>query len=249
VADTYADLGYVDHAIRILNTIENVSERTPVVMSVARARALEGDAKAALEIATTIEAMRYRALVLASIAEGQARTDDLPAALKTLEKATGARNTIQLPFARDFATSRIALAYARIASESGQPNPGMFVEATSLSESIEDTKTHAYTVWNITFYKQKSGFGLRADNIARAFAATEQIPSTSGQAWLLAELAEDRATGGHGDWAWNMFDRALSITESIKNSWGRARALGRLAQSLVRLVETGATRKIDDTSQ
>lgn len=247
VADTYAAMGHVDHAISILNNIENSAERTPVLMSAARVRALEGNPEAALEMAASIDAVRYRALVLASIAQGQARIGNLQGAIETLENATADADTIELPFARDYATSRIALAYAVIASEAKQPDTDLFLQASALSNKIEDNKTHAYTAWNIAFLKQQSGFGVPENSKALAIMITDQIESPSGQAWLLAELAENRANTKQGDWAWEMFDRALKISKAIKNSWGRARSLSRLAQSLIRLVETGAARHVVDT--
>jgi len=240
VADTNAGIGRIDQAITILNTIESPSERMPVLMSTARAQAQKGDPDAALELASSIEAVRYRALVLASIAEGQAQIGNLQAAQITLENATADMEAIDLPYAKDFATSRIAMAYARIASDMDQPSPAMFDQATSLTDGIKDNKTRAYAAWNISFYNQQSGVGEAAETRAHAYAVTNEIPSPGGQAWLLAELAEKRTTDGHGEWAWEMFDRALGITESIKNAWGRARALSRLSQTLVRLVETKA---------
>ncbi len=247
VADTYAGIGDVDHAVSILGAIESSAERVPVIMSAARARAAAGDPDAALEMASSIEAVRYRALVLASIATGQARIGELDAALDTLEKATSETNTIELPFAKDYALSRIALAYAGIASDMEQPDADLFLQATTLASSIEDEKTHAYAVWNIAFLKRKAGYGVPENSKAFAVMVTDQIRSPSGQAWLLAELAESRATVGDGDWAWYLFDRALTISEAIKNSWGRARSVSRLAQSLIRLVETGASRGPDNT--
>jgi len=246
VADTLANGGYVDDALTLLQDIESSDERMPVLMSAARAEAEDGDPEAALAMAKSIDAVRYRSLILVNIAEGKARMGHVDAALSALQDAANEIHTIDLPFARDFATSRIAIAYARVARAKDPPHEQALEQAQLYAESIADQRLAAYSIWQIAFTRTQGKGEISDEDVAVAMAATNRILSPSGQIWLLAELAEDRAVVGDDAQAWLMFDRALGLSVPINNTWGKSRALSRLALSLVRLVETDINRAIED---
>ena len=59
---------------------------------------------------------------------------------------------------------------------------------------------------------------------------------------MLCDISAERAKRGDMDGAWALFDDALEEAKSISNPWGRARALGKVANTMTFL--TDQTRKI-----
>jgi hypothetical protein len=70
---------------------------------------------------------------------------------------------------------------------------------------------------------------------ALADTATNAIKSRLSQVWLFADLADQHVRRGDVKQSWKMFDRGLKIGQTINNAWGRARALAKLAQTLLEL--------------
>ncbi len=237
VADTLASAGYVEEAVKLLERISDTDERLPVLMSAARAEALDGEPEAALVMAGAIDALRYRALVLATIAEGYARTGDDEYARLMLTESRRATENISLPFARDYARSRLALAKVAASNYLGDDDGAMYEDSKILALSIEDPRLAAYTIWKLMFLKYGSSNDIPEDEISIALASTERILSPSGRVWLLAELVEEQIHLGYTKSAWDVFNRAMLRAVSITNAWGKSRALSRLALSLIHLQE------------
>ena len=58
---------------------------------------------------------------------------------------------------------------------------------------------------------------------------------------MFSDIATGHAAEGEEIAAWAAFDHGLNVARSIDNSWGRARAFGRLAATLIELVDPGNT--------
>jgi len=56
---------------------------------------------------------------------------------------------------------------------------------------------------------------------------------------MFGEIATGHAAEGEEVAAWAAFDHGLNVARSIDNSWGRSRAFGRLAATLIELVDPG----------
>jgi len=240
VARAMVMTGDMVNAGNVLALIIQDSERTPVMISTAEAQLRGGETDAALATARAIDAARFRTVVLATIARGRALSGRRTEALNILEAAYADKSIIRFPFARDYAASQIALAYAAIGSTGTPPDAAMFVRAARTVEEIKDDRLRAETAWLITFSRYDSGANGLEQSKQQATADTERIKSVPTQAWLLAELSENRASVGQDAWAWELFDQSLKISSTVTNPWGRARALTRLAQSLIHLAETSS---------
>ena len=221
----------------VLTLIVEDSERTPVMISTAEMQMSRGEDEAALATANAIKEARFRAVVLASIARARAQAGQRSEAFSILEDAYAEKNRIRFPFARDYATSQIALAYAEIGASGATPDAAMFSRASRISEEIKDKRLRAETAWLISFSRHDSGANGLEESKQMAINDVEEIKSVPTRAWLLAELSENRASAGQPDWAWELFHESLKISETVTNPWGRARALTRLAQSLIHLAE------------
>ncbi len=239
-ASALAATGDITGAGNVLSDISSDSERAPVMISTAETQMRNGEKEKALETANAIKENRFRTVVLASLASARAKAGNRRDAFRILETADKERSKIRFPFARDYAASQIALAYATIGATGATPDAGMFLKALQISEEIKDDRLRAETAWLISFAKHDSGANGMNETQQTALADIEDIKSVPTQAWLLAELSENRASAGQTEWAWDLFGKSLEKSISVKNPWGRARSLARLAQSLIYLAEASA---------
>ncbi len=248
IASAMASIGDLVGALNLLDQVSNASEKMPVLMQTAEAQALAGDMLAATQTAQSIEALRYRAIILSTIAAELARTGEQSKALEIMDMAIETRQGIQYPFARDYAASRIALAFGAIASAHGsaEADSEIMNKAMEMIGKIEDQQLRAKSYWMLAF----NNFDLERPKDTTlshiknsALAATRNIDSMTNQAWLLADLAEERAKLGNHKWAEELYEMSLTIVQTIKNAWGRARVLAKLSQALMAIAEMPASQE------
>ncbi len=242
VASALADMRQTAQAMALLKDLRDDSDRMPVLITAATQQAQAGDAAAAMATADSIEEIRYRANVLGPVAVAQARAGDRRAADTTIEMALVAAERIKMPFARAYAASRLALALTEIGGSvrDGDTTRVIFERAVTTAEGIEDSRLKAQTLWTIAAARRRVGDIKGATTTeTRAEAATEDVKSTLTQVWMFSEIAAGHAQMGESDVGWAAFNRGLKIAEGITNAWGRSRALARLAQTLIQLVEPG----------
>lgn len=238
VASALAELAKPDQALALLGQLPDAADRTSVLISAATAQVRAGDAAAALGTAENIDEIRYRAVVLGRIAVAQAERGDIDAAETTLQLARAGVDKIRFPFARAYAVSRIALALADLGKRSGRST---FERAAAVAETIEDSRLRAHTLWTVGAWQRRAGDPEGAHTTeTRAKTATEDIKSPLTQVWMLAEIAAEHMAASDPDAGWAAFNRALAIGETIDNAWSRARALSKLASTLIVLVAPNA---------
>ena len=237
VATAYARLKNLKKTQTLLSEITKKSEREPILIHLASAMAAAGKIKDALEIAKYITP-RYRAAPLGSIALAQAKSNASTDAGATLQLAKKSIGEIKLPYARSFAQSQLAVTMAQISNILTQSNKKkvLFLNASQMAARIKDNRLRAHTLWSIAHEQRISG-GQQAANTMEALAdtATNAIKSRLSQVWLFADLADQHVRRGDVKQSWKMFDRGLKIGQTINNAWGRARALAKLAQTLLEL--------------
>lgn len=242
VANALAEMQQLPRAITVLSDVTDESNRTPVLITTATQQALAGDAAAALATADTIDAVRYRAVVLGRIAVAQAERGDVEAADGTLKMALAAIDKIKFPFARSYALSRVALSMAGIGKmpKAKGKASALFKEAVDMADQIDDSRLRAHTLWTIAAEQARAGDEAGAKiSRQRATEATAEIKSTLTQVWMYSEIATDHAAVGEKEDAWSAFNHGLKVALGINNAWGRARAFGKLAATLVELVDPG----------
>lgn len=242
VANALAVLEQLPRAMSVLSDVADDSNRTSVLITTATQQARAGDAAAALATADTIEAVRYRAVVLGRIAVAQAEAGDVAAAEVTLKAALAAIDKIKFPFARSYAISRVALSMVGMGKlpTVGDRSTALFREAVDMADRIDDNRLRAHTLWTIAAEQARAGddAGARLSR-ARANEATTEIKSSLTQVWMFSDIAIQHAVAGEQDAGWTAFNQALQVALGIDNAWGRARAFGKLAATLVELVDPG----------
>jgi len=241
VASAMAEIGDPDGALQIMKDVRNDSERTPVLVAAANAQADAGDAEGAMRIADSIEVGRYRAVVLSRIALAQLRGGNRDTARATMQKASEEAAKIDLPFARDFANSRIAMAFTVLAKADANE---LFSRSVEIAKSITDHRLRAQTLWSVATAERRAGQSAEADATeALADTATKEMKSTLSRVWMFGDIAMDHAYAVEKDAAWNAFAQGMRVAADIQNAWGRSRALSRMAVTLIELTEPGPGRR------
>ncbi len=158
----------------------------------------------------------------AEAAQGETRHAGaiLDEALKELEK-------IRLPYAKGFAASHVAVTTARIAD---------LDRGVALAQEIEDVRLRARTMWQIVLIPAAAGDDTAVRRIhAEAVAATAAVDDVIERALAFAGAAIALVRAGRDAEARDDFDRALALAGSIRNPWGRAQALTKVAAALIAL--------------
>ena len=233
IAKAFAETEQLAQALNILSDVSDNSNPTPVLIAAATKQALAGDAAAALAAANTIEAVRFRTVVLGQIALTKAENGDKDAADVTLKLALAAIEKIKFSYARSYAVSSVSLAMAGIGKlpDAGARADGLFFNAVAAARKIDDNRLRAHTLWTIAAEQIRAGDDPGPQKTKTyTNQATGDIKSTLSRVWMFSEIA-----------AWAAFDHGLTVARSIDNSLGRARAFGRLAATLIKLVDPGDT--------
>ena len=237
VASALADIAHPEQALEILKTLPDLSEHTPVLVSAAAALALAGQSDLALATASSIKIVRYQAVVLGRIALAQATDGQMTAASETLDKAFDAIKRIELPFAQAYAHEQMAQTLKSIARlQTGTSGQTTYRRAVSSAAQISDNMLRAKTLWAIADAQRTSGDTAAAITTeALAETATFSIRSKLTLVWMFCNIATDHKAAAAPIRAQTAFMRALEASKTIRNSWGRARALARLASTQVDL--------------
>ena len=229
VASALAHTGRAADPLAVLGDVTDQNDRMPVLIRTATEQARAGDALAALVTASSIEAERYRAVVLSSIAVEQGLAGAGDAARETLARAAEAAELITMPYARSFAKSRIADAFIKLGD-------GFADQALAAADAIDDDQLRAEALWRLAAEQGRAGgTAVAAEAQARAETASGAIKSRLSRLWMFGDLAEAHKRRGEDAAAWASFERALAVARTIDSPWTRARALARLAATLVAL--------------
>jgi len=229
IAKAFAKTVQLAQALNILSDVSDDSNRTPVLIAAAT---------------NTIEAVRFRSVVLGQIALTKVENGDKDAADATLNFALAAIEKIKFSYARSYAVSRVSLAMVGIGKlpDAGARADGLFFNAVAAARKIDDNRLRAHTLWTIAAEQIRAGDDPGPQKTKTyANQATGDIKSTLSRVWMFSEIATGHAAEGEEIAAWAAFDHGLTVARSIDNSWGRARAFGRLAATLIKLVDPGDT--------
>ena len=119
---------------------------------------------------------------------------------------------------------------------------GLFTKAVEAARKIDDNRLRAHTLWTIAAEQIRAGDEQGAKTTkAYANQATGEIKSTLSRVWVFGEIATGHAAEGEEIAAWAAFDHGLTVARTIDNAWGWARAFGRLAATLIELVNPGSS--------
>jgi len=243
VAAAEADMGRPGSALAILDEVDPKGDRTAVLIAGAKALARGGDPRHALETAEGIGAARYQAVVLCAIASVHAGAGQAGQAHALARRAEAVARSIEFPYARAFALSRVALVLAEVGRLDGV---GPFREAVSAAQGISDVQLRAQILWALAAERRRAGdAGGATETEALAEAASDEIKSALTRVWLFSDIARGHLDLGERDAAWAAFRRALYTSEGIDNAWARARALSKVGGTLIQFTDDPAARALE----
>ena len=177
-----------------------------------------------------ITSLRYQSVVLGRIAVALAKKGEMARAAQTVGKALDSTNDIDLPYARSYAIGQLTLSLVEIGINYGDSN---LVKAAETANEIENDRLRAYALWTVAAAQARKGMdGEVVKTEKLAIEATDAIGSTLSQVWMLGDIAAENIQAGQMKRAAIAFKRGIDIAESIKNAWGRARALAKMAVTL-----------------
>ena len=240
VALALAEMGKPDRALEVLGKAKRDGDHTPVLVAAAKAQAEAGEPDRALETASAIETARYRAVVLSRIALAEAKAGNAERAAATIRSAYEKVAKIELPFARDFANSRISLALANI---SRQAQTGGFARAIHKTGEIADNRLRAHTLWALAADQRRAGDEAGAAATRElALVATAEMKSPFSRVWMFGDIGIRHAALKETQSGWAAFADGMKLASEIRNAWARARAFGRMAATMIELTEPPSCR-------
>lgn len=248
VAGALADLDRLDDALELADQVARHSDKAAVLIATAQSAIRAGRLQTAMDLAYGIEAERYRIPVLGAIAVARARSGDRDGADSVIDEAFADAEAIALPFARSYAISRLVLALSDMARIKDQPTDVLakrFARARDAAEGIKDARLHAQVLYEIASQQRRAGLpdDESAASERRAIAVAGEIPSALSRVWVHGDVATRHARAGEEMLARRAFDRALAEARRIEDSSARARAMAKMAQTLLDLAvpETAPT--------
>ncbi len=235
VANAMIKMNRLDDALSAMRRMKSKSNRLPILVSTASAFARAGSLNKALKIAAKIDEDRYRSVVLARIAVSQATNGRIATGKETIGIAMNVAKSVKFPYARSFAYSRITLALGEMDKWTKGASIG---DALKTAKLIKDDQLRAHTLWTVARLQAKRGDkkgAETAESLARE--ATKSIKSRLSQVWVYGDVSSSRAAEDAMDAAWSAFANGMDVARNIQNSWGRSRALAKMAQTLAELLE------------
>lgn len=254
VAGALADLDRLDDALVLIDAVDQRSDRATVMIAAAQSAIRAARLDKAMDLAHGIEAERYRVLILGEIAVAMARTGDRPGANAVIDEAFADAEAVVLPFARSYAISRLVLALSDMARIKDQPSDVLakrFVRARDAAEGINDPRLRSQVLFEISSQQRRAGMAPEDSQVseARAITAANAIPSVISRVWIHGDIATLHARSGESDLAWAAFHRAMAEARTIDNAWARARAMAKMAQTLIDLVTPKTAATADEMSK
>ena len=253
VAGAMADLDRLDDALDLARQVAHRSDKASVLIAAAQSAIRADRLDLAMELAREIHAERYRVLVLGEVAVAKARAGDRAGAEAVMDEAFVDAEAIGLPFARSYAISRLVLALsdmARVQDKKAEVLAERFVRAREAADGIDDPRLQAQVLFSIAARQRLAGLGPveSKESMRRAISAADSIPSVVSRVWVHGDTAALHARAGEDDMAWYAFQRAMTEARSITNPWGRARAMAKLAHTMIDIVTPATAASEDEMS-
>jgi peptidoglycan hydrolase-like protein with peptidoglycan-binding domain len=226
LAAARARIGQVKQALATAERITDEEWRITAYTQVVGYQAEAGYIAEALKLAGGITSKRFRAVALSRVAIAQSDSGDNTGARETLRRAHELSTGISLSYGNDYALSRISAAQAKT---------GQFKAAVKTAIRIKNGPLQVRTLWFVTLEQRLANDSGAGVTEAKTSAAMEALPNDLDKTWVMSEITLTQLKNGFSDKARKTFARALSSARALKSVWLRARALGKLAETLVAL--------------
>lgn len=233
-ASAMAKIGYPEWSLKALADLPDDETRIPVLMAATRAFLKEKRFQAARRTIQRISAPRYRSVILTDLAHKLWEDQKNDPAMKTLAEAQTLANSINLPFAKNYALSKITETLITIA---GQSKDSLKAEqAYRILDKIKDDRLKAKGLWHLSTMSLQHGLVVQKTDLEKETdKAMGAIKSQFSKAWILGDLADLHYSSGQTKQAEKAFKLGLQTAKDIKNPWARSRALAKFGAVIHRL--------------
>jgi len=233
-ASAMANIASPEWALKVLDEMPDDETRIPVLMSATRAFLKMKRFQAARNTLMRISADRYRSVILSDLSLALWKEGEKKRAEKALAEAASLAKGIKLPFAKNFALSKVAHVMTQMASDTGDSD--IANEAYTLLTSISDGRLRARGLWDLAHASKLFGFSMTKGNLDKEAAnAMHNIKSKFSRAWILGDLAAEHQETGEKKQAQKAFKMGLETAQNLKNPWARSRALAKFGAVFNRL--------------
>jgi hypothetical protein len=213
-------------ALAELRHVRDPLLRMPGEMLILEALARLGRIDETLALVRSVDLPRYKVVAACRAAVKLAERGERGEASRLLLQAEKDAAAVDLPFARAYAQSRVALARKEL---------GETEAALKLSIAIEDPQLRAQVQWELA---SDPSWSDRILPLAEESSLEIIDPFT--RVWMFSDLARDRAARGRGEETKEHLNRAVEEARTIKDPWSKARALAVLTTLLIHLKGLGA---------
>lgn len=234
VASAMAQVGFPEWALKTMETLPDGDNRVPILMAATRAFLEKERFEAAQNTLQRITVARYRSVIMADAAKALWQGGKKDRAHEILSEAQTVAESIKLPFARNFAVSKVAEALILFASETHEGTQAN--RAFALLGSISDDRMRARGLWDLARASQKHGFQVRDNDVNEAATkAIADIRSNFSRAWILGDLVKEHTEQGEEEMARKAMALGLETARNLSNPWARSRALAKFGALMNRL--------------
>ena len=226
IVSAYVELGDLDRALVILREASSDSNPRKGRIAVTTAYAAKGEIKAALKVAKEIVSPRYRAVALCNAARKFAERGDIESARTALTSAETSVPAIDGEFASDFAWSCLAEAYDLIGD-----NPN----ALKSLGHVEGTDLKARSFWRMWAARYATGQINDVEGLKSQAIEATKAADTFKRVSIWSEASAMAFRAGEKGMSKDYLGNAIAVVSGMQTRWWRARALSRIAKTVISL--------------
>lgn len=226
IISAYAEIGDLERAQSLLNEAADKNAMRKGKMSLAIAYADRRLTDQSIKLAAMIESPRYQIVALCEAAKKFIARGELNGARRALGEAVKNIEEVKKGFARDFARTCLAEAYALIGdSENSWRTIGL----------VDSADMRARSLWKMWSISKKYGRPTDLDRLIKEAVLATKASDTFKRVLIWAEASVLASRSGEKETAASYLVNAIEIVRGMETRWWRARAFSRIAKSIISL--------------
>ncbi len=226
IVNAYVELGDLDRALAILRKASPDLTPRKGRIAVTTAFAAKGEIKAALDMAEKIVSPRYRAVALCNAARKFAERGDIESTRTALTTAETSAPAIKGEFASDFAWSCLAETYDLIGDK---------VTAQKSLKHVEGADLKARSLWRMWAARHATAPSSDTEELKNQAIEATKTADTFKRVAIWSEASVMAFRVGEKDVSKEYLGNAIAVVSGMQTRWWRARALSRIAKTVISL--------------
>jgi tetratricopeptide (TPR) repeat protein len=224
IVNAYVEFGDLDRALAILRKASPDIAPRKGRIAVTSAFAAKGEIKAALDMAKEIVSPRYRVVALCNAARKLAERGDIESARTALTSAETSVPAIEGEFANDFAWSCLAETYDLIGDKK---------TAQKSLKHVEGADLKARSLWRMWAARRATAQSGDVEGLKSQAIDATKAADTFKRAAIWSEASVMAFRVGEKDVSKDYLGNAIAVVSGMQTRWWRARALSRIAKTVI----------------